>query len=290
MDVKFTKMHGSGNDFIVVGEWEREQVPGERKAEFVRRACDRHFGIGSDGAIFVQKSKAHDVNFVFYNPDGSKAEMCGNGIRCLAKYAFEQSLVKKMHMSAETLAGVKVLDLTVVDDSVVEVKVDMGRPQLRRSEAQITGEPDEMFVSQTVTVEGVDYVITAVGMGNPHAIIFVRDLDMVDVVRSGSAIRNHLSLFPKGTNVHFVQQVGDNEFRIRTYERGVEDETLACGTGICAAAVASVLNRKADIGKPLRFHARGGDIKVELEGTPDDIRNAYLIGPSEEAFKGTFSF
>ena len=286
----FTKMHGTGNDFIVVDEWEGESVPPRQKADFVRKACDRHFGIGSDGAIFIQKSKTADANFVYYNPDGSRAEMCGNGIRCLAKYVHEHGRVRKDVMVVETLAGLKTLALKAAGGIVKSVRVDMGRPQITRGEAQVAGRRNETFVRQKVKIAGRAYTLTAVGMGNPHAVLYVKDVDNVDVRGGGTAIRYHRKVFPNGTNVHFIEKVGENEFRIRTYERGVEDETLACGTGICASAVAAVLNKKADIGKPMLFHARGGDITVELEGTRDDIRRAYMTGPVEEAFTGKISF
>ncbi len=286
MEVRFTKMHGSGNDFIVVEEWDNKVVPDTDKPSFVEKMCRRHTGVGADGAIFVQKSGKADVNFVFYNPDGSRAEMCGNGIRCLAKYVHDHLLVDTPAMTAETLAGVKTLELTVVEDAVLEVKVDMDRPQVKRGEAQVTGDPDEKFVGEKVMIHGFEYEITAVGMGNPHAIIFNGDIDNLDLKTIGPRIRYYTQLFPNGVNVHFIEEAGENEFKIRTYERGVEDETLACGTGICASAVAAVLNGRADIGRPLLFHARGGDVKVELEGKKDDIRKAYLIGPAEEVYKG----
>jgi diaminopimelate epimerase len=287
MDVRFTKMHGAGNDFIVVDEWDCKVVPDNQKADFVRSACDRHFGVGSDGAIFVQKAAKHDVNFVFYNPDGSRAEMCGNGIRCLAKYVYEHGLVGKNPIRAESLAGERILELEVVHEEVVGVKVDMGRPQVLRGEAQVAGKPRETFIAQKVKIGKVQFTITSVGMGNPHAIMFVTGLDKIDVRGIGAAIRNHRKVFPNGTNVHFVENVRANEFRVRTFERGVEDETLACGTGICASAVAAVLNKKADMGSQILFHARGGDIRVQLEGTPNDIRKAYLIGPADSVFCGT---
>ncbi|MFH1056142.1 MAG: diaminopimelate epimerase [Candidatus Altiarchaeota archaeon] len=290
MDVKFTKMHGSGNDFIVVDEWAKEALPDGRKVAFVKMACDRHFGVGSDGAIFVQKSKKADVNFVYYNPDGSKAEMCGNGIRCLAKYVYEHGLVKKKTMTAETLTGIKSLDLTVDNSIVKEVKVDMGRPQVKRGEAQVSGDPEDTFINQIVEVGDSEYKITAVGMGNPHAIVLHQSIDAVDLTEACPKIRHYASLFPKGVNVHFIQKTGPNEFKIRTYERGVEAETLACGTGICASAVAAVLNRKADMKKQILFHAKGGDIKVELDGTPDDIQKTYLIGPAQEVYTGKIEF
>jgi diaminopimelate epimerase len=290
MIVEFTKMHGSGNDFIFVDEWHERVIPEGRRRDFVRLACDRHFGIGSDGLIFVEKSKSHDASFVFYNPDGSRAEMCGNGIRCYAKYLFEKGHVREHIMGIETLAGVKDVELTVVEDAVLDVKVDMGAPQVRRGEAQVSGNPEALMVSEEVSIGGDSFHITAVGMGNPHAVLFVRNLEEIDVRRVGALIRNHTQVFMNGVNVHFMREEGANEFGIRTFERGVEDETLACGTGICAAAVAAVLNKKADINKPAYFNARGGRVRVDLEGTHDDIRRAYLIGPATEVFSGEFEF
>ncbi|MBD3389276.1 MAG: diaminopimelate epimerase [Candidatus Altiarchaeales archaeon] len=286
MEVKFTKMQGTGNDFVVVDEWNGEVVPTGEKEGFVRRVCARHFGVGADGLIFVQKSKTADVNFVFYNPDGSRAEMCGNGIRCLAKYVYEHKLIGERHIEAETLAGTKTLDLEVLEDVVVEVRVNMGAPQVKRGEAQVAGDPKGTLIDEKIMIHGFEYNITSVGMGNPHAIIFYGDLEEVDLKTIGPRIRHYGNLFPNGVNVHFVEEQGENEFRIRTYERGVEDETLGCGTGICASAVAAVLNKKADPDKPIRFHARGGDVKVELETNGRDIKEVYLIGPAEEVYTG----
>jgi len=286
MEIRFTKMHGTGNDFVLVDEWKQELVPHEMKEDFVRRACARHFGIGSDGAIFVQKSDVADMNFVFFNPDGSRAEMCGNGIRCLAKYAFEHGLVDKRIIEVETLAGIKTIRLNVIEDAVVEVKVDMGGPQIARGEAQVAGDPDDTLIDEKVMIHGFEYNITSVGMGNPHAILFYDDLAELDVKNMGARIRRYTPLFPNGVNVHFMEGLRENEFRIRTYERGVEDETLACGTGICASAVSAVLTGRADMKKPLLFETMGGQIKVELEGKPDDIRRVFLIGPAEEVFTG----
>jgi diaminopimelate epimerase len=282
--VSFVKMHGAGNDFIVIDEWGKELVSGAKKPSFVSKVSDRHFGVGSDGVIFAQKSKIADANFVFYNPDGSRAEMCGNGIRCYAKFLYEKGYVQKKCMLLETLAGIKEAELKVQKGMVIEVKVGMGRPQLRRGEAQVAGSPSGMMVAERVPELGLD--ITAVGMGNPHAVVFVDDVDSVDVSSVGSRIRHYKKLFPKGTNAHFVQKTGMNEFRIRTYERGVEDETMACGTGICASAVAAVLNKKADPKKPILFNARGGELKVELELKGDEIIQLYLTGPAVEVFKG----
>ncbi len=291
MDIQFTKMHGSGNDFILVDEWDGKTVPEKDEEAFVALVSDRHFGIGSDGVIFVQKSVEEDAKFHFYNPDGSIAEMCGNGIRCFAKYVYEKGYVKKEVFTAETLAGVKILELTVDSKKVLEVKVAMGAPQISRGKAQVAqGDLDSPMIDEKLVIEGNEYKVTAVGMGNPHAIMFVEDVEDADVEGDGPLIRNSREVFPNGVNVHFIHEEGVNEFNIRTYERGVEGETLACGTGICASAVACILNDKADMKKPLLFHARGGDLKIELAGTPDNIENIFLIGPAEEAFTGTCQY
>lgn len=289
MGVKFTKMHGAGNDFIVIDESMKNVVPEKNKPAFVARVCDRHFGVGSDGVIFIQKSRKRgfDLKFRFFNPDGSLAEMCGNGIRCFAKYAYEQGIVRKKSIATETLAGKIMPELKVREGKVVEVKADMGTPRTKRKDIPVSGNPDANYVNQKTTIHGKEYTITAVGMGNPHAIVFVKDTGKVNVKEDGTRIRYHTRLFPKGTNVHFIQEVGKNKFKIRTYERGVEDETLACGTGICASAVAAVLNRKADPKKELLFHARGGGMRIRFDlNSKGEIIKVYLIGPAEEVFQG----
>jgi diaminopimelate epimerase len=290
MAVKFVKMHGAGNDFIVVDEWSGVAVPERSKRSFVCAISDRHFGVGSDGVIFVQKSQLADAKFHYFNPDGSLAEMCGNGIRCFAKYVYERGLAKKTSMRVETRAGVRDLTLFVRGGVVDAVRVSMGAPQLLRKEAQVAGKPGDSMINESAVIDGVRYRITSVGMGNPHAVLFVNDVNAIDVACIGSKIRNYLSLFPNGTNVHFVQKTGRNEFSIRTYERGVEGETLACGTGICASAVAAVLNKKADPSKTIKFNSRGGALSVELAISNGRISNIYLIGPAEKVFDGSFEY
>jgi len=270
--IPFRKMQGAGNDFILVDEFNHILVPEEKKPEFVARICRRNFGIGADGVIFVQHSDELDAKFSFYNPDGSKAEMCGNGIRCFAKYVYEHTLLQKEKLEAETLAGKIVPELTVVDGIVTEVRVDMGRPEVG-------------FVDKEIEVDGDSYDITSVSMGNPHAVLFYDDVDAVDVAGIGRAIRNFTGKFPNGTNVHFVQKIKDNEFMIRTYERGVEGETLACGTGISASAVAIWMKKMTD-SKKIMFHARGGDLGIELEIADNKVDGVFLIGPAEDVFTG----
>ncbi len=271
--VFFTKMHGAGNDFIVVDEFDSVVVSERDKPAFVAKYAKRHFGVGADGVFFVQKSDKADARFAFYNPDGSKAEMCGNGIRCFAKYVYERGLVKKEKMNVETLAGIKTLDLFIEDGIVSSVKVDMGVPGVE-------------FLSEKITVDNFTGKVSSISTGNPHAIIFVEDVDKVDVYNTGRSIRNYKKMFPKGANVHFVQVMKNNEYRIRTYERGVEEETPACGTGICASAVAASLNDLADANKPLIFHAVGGDISIDLKPDFANTKRVYMTGPAAEVFSG----
>lgn len=270
--IPFRKMHGTGNDFILIDEFNHILVPEDKKPEFVARICRRHFGIGADGVIFVQHSDSLDAKFSFYNPDGSKAEMCGNGIRCFAKYVYENTVLQEKTLDVETLAGKIVPELTVRDGFVTEVRVDMGQPEVG-------------FVDREVEIDGNSYNITSVSMGNPHAVLFYDDVDGVDVIGIGRMIRNFTKEFPNGTNVHFIQKINDNEFKIRTYERGVEEETLACGTGISASAVAIWL-KKLSGRKEILFHARGGDLKIELEVADNKVSRVFLIGPAEDVFTG----
>ncbi len=270
--IPFRKMHGTGNDFILVDEFNHILVPEEKKPEFVARICKRNFGIGADGMIFVQHSNELDAKFSFYNPDGSKAEMCGNGIRCFAKYVYEHTLLQEKTLEVETLAGKIVPELTVVDGVVTEVRVDMGRPEVG-------------FVDKEIEVEEDSYNVTSVSMGNPHAVLVYDDVDAVDVVGIGRAIRNFTGEFPSGTNVHFVQKIKDGEFKIRTYERGVEGETLACGTGISAAAV-TIWLKKLSGRKEFLFHAKGGDLRIELNVDGKKVSKVFLIGPAEDVFTG----
>lgn len=274
MKLKFTKMHGAGNDFILINEFDEILIPQEKKPQIVAKISNRHFGIGSDGVIFVQKPGKEDIKFSFYNPDGSVAEMCGNGIRCFAKYVYEKGILKKERMNVETLAGTLVPELTVKDGTVNLVKVDMGTPKVE-------------FLNREIEIGENKHVISSVSMGNPHAVLSCTDVEAVDVIKTGREIRNHTAVFPKGTNVHFVEKTGRNEFKIRTYERGVEDETLACGTGICASAVACALNNKvANKFGEILFHAKGGDINVLLEFKEREVAKVYLIGGADYVFEG----
>lgn len=288
--IHFIKTQAAGNDFILVDEFRQVVVSEEGKPEFVAKISDRHFGVGSDGVIFVQPSEDYDARFVFYNPDGSKAEMCGNGMRCFIKYVYEHGIARKQKITVDSPNGVMGAEPLVEDGVVKEVRVDMGAPYLRRKDIPVSGSPEDTFVDQEVKVNEGIYRITAVGMGNPHAVVFSDDLENINVREVGGRIRSMRGLFPNGVNVHFVQKFRENEFRIRTYERGVEDETLACGTGICASAVAAVLNKLADRKKPLIFHSLGGDLRIEFQLEEGDIIGIFMAGPVEEVFSGEIEY
>ncbi len=265
MRIPFTKMQGTGNDFVLIDEFDRVLIPKSKKSEFTSKISDRHFGIGSDGVIFVQRSDRFDAKFYFYNPDGSLAEMCGNGVRCIARYLHDRRKVKKNKLEIETLTG-----LITAEINENQVRVDMGIPEIE-------------FVDKVIDICGDSYRVTSVRMGNPHAVLFFDDIERIDIRKIGKKIMQ-LKEFPEGVNVHLVQKLREGEFRIRSYERGVYGETLACGTGICASGVAAFLKKLS--GKEMEFHASGGDLKIELDTESEKITRVYLTGPAEFVFDG----
>lgn len=275
--MKFTKMHGIGNDFVVVNALHdfREDA---NLSDLSRRVNDRKFGIGGDGLILVLPSKVAEYKMRMFNPDGSEAEMCGNGIRCFAKYLYDRKLIPDTQVKVETLAGVKVLKLLPRAGKVEQVRVDMGTPRLQRSEIPMRGDDADRVIGEGLKAEGKRFDITAVSMGNPHVVIFEENIDGVPVSRYGPAIETHKS-FPQRTNVHFVQVCNPGEIIIRTWERGA-GETLACGTGACACVVACVLNNKT--GRSVVVHLPGGDLRIEWTGD----NRILMTGPAEEVFEG----
>ncbi|MBC7526243.1 MAG: diaminopimelate epimerase [Chthonomonadaceae bacterium] len=275
--MKFTKMHGIGNDFIMVDSL--KETPDEATLpEIARKVNDRKFGIGGDGLILLLPSKVADFKMRMFNPDGSEAEMCGNGIRCFAKYVYDRKMLADTQVKVDTLAGVLMLRLQLRSGKVESVKVDMGVPHLLRSEIPMRGDDNGQVINETLKVEGKTYEITAVSMGNPHVIIFENHLDDYPVARIGSLIENHKA-FPERTNVHFVQVLDNAEVRMRTWERGA-GETLACGTGACAVAVACALNNKTS--RNVLLHLPGGDLRVEWLGD----NRVMMTGPAAEVFEG----
>ena len=275
--MKFTKMHGAGNDYVYVNCFE-ESVPNPR--EVAVQVSNRNFGIGSDGLILIMPSDSADVRMRMFNSDGSESEMCGNGIRCVAKYAYDHGIVTKREITAETGAGILTLQLLTGDDGKVEkVRVKMGPPRLTRAEIPMAGEPSTgRVVAQPLNILDTTFAITCVSMGNPHCVIFVDDVENFQVEKYGPLIENH-DLFPRRTNVEFVQLLSRTEVRQRTWERGA-GETLACGTGASAVCAAGYLNGVTE--KKILNHLSGGDLELEWS----DDGTLYMTGPAVEVFSG----
>jgi diaminopimelate epimerase len=272
--MRFWKMHGLGNDYVVIDN--RDQKISEKQAsEYAKKLCERRFSVGADGLLLVSNSKVSDVKMRIFNADGSEAEMCGNGIRCFAKYCYENGVVKKTEFLVETLSGVKQVWLTVKDDEVQTVKVDMGAPNWQRSALPMVGEGT--CINETLEVDGEPYKVTCLSMGNPHCVTFVENVDEFPVDYVGPIIENH-SAFPKRTNVGFVQILNRTELKVRVWERGC-GETLACGTGTCAAVAAA--NKLGKVGNKVTVHVLGGDLQVEVGKT------LFLSGAAEKVYEGT---
>jgi diaminopimelate epimerase len=275
--IKFTKMHGIGNDYLYIDARRKKILHPDRLSIAM---SDRHFGVGADGIILILNSGKADFFMRIFNADGSEAEMCGNGIRCFAKYLYDHGLTKKKKIAIETLAGVKYTTLYTRHNRVERVSVDMGEPILLRDRIPMTGEPG-MVIEETLQVDGVKFEITAVSMGNPHCVIYVEDVKEFPVEKYGPMIENH-PLFPRRTNVEFVQLVSETEVIQRTWERG-SGETMACGTGASAVTVAGVLTRRS--GRKNTVHLAGGDLEIEWS---DADNHVYLTGPAVEVFEGVW--
>jgi diaminopimelate epimerase len=271
--MKFWKMHGLGNDYVVMdniqGDIRVESLP-----ELARKLCERRFSIGADGLLLVSESVIADVKMRIFNADGSEAEMCGNGIRCFAKYCYENGITRKVDFSVETLAGAKRVWLTVENEQVQSVRVDMGTPILERNKIPMIGEGT--WVNENLVVDGASYKATCLSVGNPHCVIFVDRTDDFPVCIIGPKIENYY-LFPQRTNVEFAQVLNDSEMKVRVWERGC-GETLACGTGACAAAVAGRLLGK--VRNKVTVHLLGGNLEV------DYTDRIFLNGPVERVFEG----
>ena len=275
--MKFTKMHGIGNDYVYVNCFE-ETV--EDPAAVARFVSDRHFGIGSDGLILIKPSEAADCEMDMYNLDGSQGAMCGNGIRCVAKYAYDYGIVHKTQISVATRSGIKYLDLTVKDGKVSQVKVNMGAPILTASQIPVVSEKEEV-INEPLEVNGETYYITAVSMGNPHAIVYMTDVDHLDIEKIGPSFENHVA-FPDRVNTEFVEVLDEHTVKMRVWERG-SGETLACGTGACAVAVASILNERVDGDKPVTVKLLGGDLEIYWNRQENLV---YMTGHATTVFDG----
>lgn len=256
MRLKFSKMHGTGNDYIYVNGFTQKL---ENPVKTARELSDRHFAVGSDGLIIVAPSEVADVRMIMYNSDGSEGKMCGNGIRCVAKYAYDNGLTDKKVMKIETASGIKTIEVTVNDKNKVEyAKVDMGKAILKPKDIPMLAEGDS-FIAREIEVRGVKYTATAVSMGNPHLVIFMKGIDDLDLDKIGPYFENH-EFFPEKVNTEFVEIIDEHNYNMRVYERGT-GETMSCGTGTCAVTVAAVLNGYAEYGEELNIHIKGGTLK-----------------------------
>ena len=272
--MKFTKMQGIGNDYVYVNCLQ-ETI--ENPSELAKKISDRHYGVGSDGLIMINPSDKADFEMEMYNADGSRGEMCGNGIRCVAKYVYDYGLTDKTSISVETLAGIKYLDLTVEDGKVVLVKVDMGKPMLRPEEVPVVSEKEEV-IDEPITVDGQEYRMTCVSMGNPHAVVFIdQDVKEFPLETVGVKFENH-ERFPKRVNTEFVNVLDRHTAQMRVWERG-SGETLACGTGACAVAVACALNGLTE--DEVTVKLLGGDLQIKWDREKNTV---YMTGPAEVVF------
>lgn len=273
--MKFTKMHGIGNDYVYVNCFEETvKNPGE-VAKFV---SDRHFGIGSDGLILIKPSETADFEMEMYNADGSQGAMCGNGIRCVAKYVYDYGLTDKTKFSISTKGGIKYPELTVENGKVSMVKVNMGAPELTPAKIPVISGKDQV-VNEPIEVDGVTYYMTAVSMGNPHTVIFIDDVKGLDIEKIGPEFENH-ACFPDRVNTEFCRIIDEETVEMRVWERG-SGETLACGTGACATAVACILNGYTK--DKVTVKLLGGDLEIFWDREANLV---YMNGPAAAVFNG----
>ena len=273
--MKFTKMHGCGNDYVYVNCFE-ETV--ENPADVARFVSDRHYGIGSDGLILICPSEIADFRMAMYNLDGSEGKMCGNGVRCIAKYVYDHHLTDKTQISLETLGGIKYLDLNIKDGKVETVKVDMGEPILKPEDIPVNISKD-VVIDEPVEVDGRIWNMTCISMGNPHAVVFVDDTKSIDLEKMGPSFEKH-AIFPEQVNTEFVHVIDRHTVDMRVWERG-SGETFACGTGACATAFACILNGKTE--DTVLVHLVGGDLLIEYDRETNHI---FMTGPATEVFSG----
>ena len=275
--MKFTKMHGCGNDYIYV-DGSREKIPAEKKPELVKKLSDRHFGIGGDGVIFINPSNEADFEMEMYNMDGSRGEMCGNGIRCVAKFVYDKGLTDKNKISVISCGKIKYLDLIVEEGKVSTVKVNMGAPVLKAVDIPVISD-QEQVISERIEVENNIYEMTCVSMGNPHAVIFVEDVSDFPIEKIGHLFEKHVR-FPNYINTEFVKVLDDKTVEMRVWERGT-GETLACGTGACATVVACVLNGLTK--EEVTVKLLGGNLQIKWDREADLV---YMTGPASTVFEG----
>lgn len=274
--MKFTKMQGAGNDYIYVNCFV-ETVDDPENVSI--KVSDRHFGIGSDGLVLIKPSDKADFFMDMYNADGSRGKMCGNATRCVAKYVYDNKMTDKTEIALETLSGIKYIKVTVENEKVVSARVNMGKPILAAKEIPTKFDGNSV-VSQKLTVGSNDYSVTCVSMGNPHCILFVDDVKCLDLPKIGPSFENNM-MFPDRINTEFVHIVSDSEFDMRVWERG-SGETLACGTGACASAVASILNGYCKRDSEIKVNLIGGTLYINWTDNGD----VYMTGPAQKVCDG----
>lgn len=276
--MKFTKMHGCGNDYIYIDCF-KENVEDEKKAAIF--LSDRHFGVGGDGIILIKKGTKADFEMVMYNADGSRGAMCGNGIRCVAKYVYDNKLTDSKSISIESMGAVKYIDVKTEDDKVVSARVDMGAPILDASRIPVNTKIEKV-INEDINLGGRDFKMTCVSMGNPHAVMFIdespRDFDLNYY---GALFESNTDVFPDRVNAEFARIIDRKNIEMRVYERGT-GETLACGTGTCATVVAAILNGLAD--NDVTVHLLGGDLEISWSGNEND--SVFMTGPATYVFTG----
>lgn len=281
--MKFTKMQGCGNDYIYING-ATEQIAQEDKPDFVRKISDRHFGVGGDGAIFINPSDEADFEMEMYNADGSRAEMCGNGIRCVAKYVYDKGMTGKTDISVISCGKIKYLKLFIKDGKVDTVRVNMGEPELKPENIPVIADVGkDNLISEPITVRGKEYKMTCVSMGNPHAVVFMDEVENLEIEQIGPYFENH-ERFPNRTNTEFVQIIDRKNVRMRVWERGT-GETLACGTGCCATVVACILNGLTD--EAVTVKLLGGELEIEWDRENNLV---YMTGPAVTAFEGEYDY
>ena len=280
MKLQFVKMHGAGNDYVYV-DGMKYQIPDESAA--AKKLSDRHFSVGGDGLIIIKKGTKADFEMVMYNPDGSRGAMCGNGIRCVAKYLFDEGYTNgKTEFTIESMGAIKHIKVNVIDGKVVSAKVDMGKPILKASDIPVNFD-GEKCVNQPVTFVDRKFNMTCVSMGNPHAVMFIDEHPIdFDLNKYGKTAEQNTELFPDRVNAEFAKVIDRKNIEMRVYERGT-GETLACGTGACATAVSAILNGYCN--NKVTVHLLGGDLIIEWSGNENE--SVIMTGPAEYAFTGT---
>ncbi|MBP5625164.1 MAG: diaminopimelate epimerase [Lachnospiraceae bacterium] len=278
--MKFTKMHGCGNDYVYINGFS-EKINKEDKPEFVKKVSDRHFGIGSDGVIFINPSDIADFEMEMFNADGTRAEMCGNGIRSVAKYVYDRHLTDKEEMTIESMGKVKYITVFPENGKAKLIKVDMGEPILKASDIPVVSN-EEKVIDEIIFVDDKEYRMTCVSMGNPHAVVLL-DPDTLKIEEIGPKFENHVR-FPERINTEFIKIIDRKNVKMRVWERGT-GETLACGTGCCATTVACILNNLTD--DEIIVHVRGGDINVKWD---KETNHVFMTGPAEFVFDGEIEY